>query len=1748
MATFCCPTGWELHDNICYLFERDNQLIYEEADAYCWVKGARLLSINGYVKHKYISDWLLKHDMRDNTWYTSGEYYQGVVSWNHNQYQSDRSQQFWASGKLPLPTTRFFRVAYVRGGPQMDGYGWEVVSPSIKSAFICEMSRTDAQEMKIESRDFTYGQGNTNIKNIERGPVITEQPESVVVFENPPSALIECKAIGNPIPHFEWRRDGNTDVTSQLNNRYTLSAGRFTIQDPVENEDRGEYQCSVENKYGKILSNPATIIFGYLHGFSPVKPEDVQANKFEGSRISCQAPAGFPDVTYSWFMNDVSQPIFSGDQNFFISSSGYLYFSEVQPTDFRKYYCSVTLISTSLYKPAISQSPSRFSLGVQLIVTGTEHGYFKPFIYTHTFPSPALKGSRIRLECIAYGSLPLRYSWRREDGRPFEKGTTLSDRNRVLTIVNAQLESEGNYICTVNGKAGVTSKVLGLSVEAKPYFPFDIGDRLADPGQTLKWRCAAVARPAAVYTWYKDGELIETVPGKIEIKRNLLLIHNVDITRDEGMYQCGATNVHGTTFSYGQLKVLSFMPTFDKNPLPQFVQMPEGGNYSIPCKVEAAPVPDVVWMKSGSVLPLTPGDINGHIGMTLENAIVFNDVMFSDAGIYTCKATNVNGEAINTTRVEVVRGISISEAPRDTRVMSNRTAFLYCQASYDSLHFDLTYQWKINGHVIDLKNNYHFIQTKRDNLDGLYIRQAQFEHTGLYTCEAKTTLHIDSKSAYLYVNGPPGAPAGAYVVPATVRPDSARLVWTITPAINHGSPVTMYDIEAELGLYPGRWEVIASDVSEILSSQEAKTFGLREEQRSIVVNGLLPNIDYRFRVRAINDYGRGQEASRGSVSIKTPSTAPVVAPRNIRGLDEGKVGTLNIMWDPLDESEYSGTGVGYNVYFKKADEPKDFFHAKVNGSTSNMYTHLVGEENYYLDYEVKIGAFNTHGSGPNSSLTVVKSAEGMPIATVMMGDCDNYNGSAFSMSWTAVEDTREVMKGRLKGYRIRYWHKEHPDFITWRDLYGQHEETIIIGLEDNTNYWASVQVMNYAGVGPIGEIRLAETFHLPPQAYPRHVQVWPRDKHSVTVKWQGISTTSVDEETLQGYIVRIWKIQEDIRTARDIVVDKDPVAVVDNLQIQTVYVLRVLGYSIGGDGSLSPHVYFTVEGGNVPFDPTTTEFCFDRTMCGTASNINYSFILLLIVRKGKYRKGKQANFIYLKSGYLVNYYRKFKIMADDWGAIVDEQEKNLTKKVDSLNIAGNAASGGDRSDVTSTQPAESQGAEGGAVAGAGDSTAPKVEAGASGESDEKETSAADESLLRKILHSKIVPTKAELDILQKDPNSPLYSIKSFDALNLKPELLKGVYEMGFNAPSKIQETALPTLLADPPTNMIAQSQSGTGKTAAFTLTMLSRVDSNLPYTQCLCLAPTYELALQIGSVTEKMAKHMPTVKIGYAVKGERIPRGQKCMDHILIGTPGTVLDWALKFKNFDPKKLKVFVLDEADVMIALQGHQGHSIKIQRQLSKTCQMLLFSATYEEEVMRFAQAVIPNSPIVIRLRRDEETLDNIRQFYVQCQDQEDKFIALSNIYGAISIGQSMIFCATRRTAHWLSEKMTKDGHAVALLSGDLDIGQRAAIINRFRDGKEKVLITTNVSARGIDVEMVTVVVNFDLPILQDTKQADCETYLHRIGRTGRFGKAGLAINMIDSNKSLQVMKAIEKHFGRTIERLDTDDVEAIEKIST
>ncbi|KAG7664173.1 DBP5 [[Candida] subhashii] len=401
--------------------------------------------------------------------------------------------------------------------------------------------------------------------------------------------------------------------------------------------------------------------------------------------------------------------------------------------------------------------------------------------------------------------------------------------------------------------------------------------------------------------------------------------------------------------------------------------------------------------------------------------------------------------------------------------------------------------------------------------------------------------------------------------------------------------------------------------------------------------------------------------------------------------------------------------------------------------------------------------------------------------------------------------------------------------------------------------------------------------------------------------------------------------------------------------------------------------------------------------------------------------------------------------------------------------------------------------------------------------------------------------KVKLADLQADPNSPLYSVKSFEELGLSQELLKGLYAMKFNKPSKIQEKALPLLISNPPKNMIGQSQSGTGKTAAFSLTMLSRVDENLPFTQCICLAPTRELARQTLEVVSTMGKY--TKVTTQLLVPDAIEKGKHTNAHIIVGTPGIVND-LIRRKQLNISKLKVFVLDEADNMLEAQGLGDQCLRIKRIIPRDCQLVLFSATFAKEVRSYAEKFVPNANS-LELKHEELNVEGIKQLYMDCNSANHKFEVLCELYGLLTIGSSIIFVERKETANQLYHKMKQEGHTVSILHGGLETADRDRLIDDFRQGRSKVLITTNVLARGIDIASVSMVVNYDLPTDKDGR-ADPSTYLHRIGRTGRFGRVGVAISFVCDKRSFEILNSIKNYFGIEMTRVPTDDWDEVEKI--
>ncbi|KAL2877415.1 RNA helicase required for poly(A+) mRNA export [Colletotrichum sp. CLE4] len=402
----------------------------------------------------------------------------------------------------------------------------------------------------------------------------------------------------------------------------------------------------------------------------------------------------------------------------------------------------------------------------------------------------------------------------------------------------------------------------------------------------------------------------------------------------------------------------------------------------------------------------------------------------------------------------------------------------------------------------------------------------------------------------------------------------------------------------------------------------------------------------------------------------------------------------------------------------------------------------------------------------------------------------------------------------------------------------------------------------------------------------------------------------------------------------------------------------------------------------------------------------------------------------------------------------------------------------------------------------------------------------------------------KLGDLQSDQNSTLYSVSTFGDMNLREEILRGLLSLNYQKPSKIQEKALPLMLTDPPRNMIAQSQSGTGKTAAFVVTTLSRVDfSQLDQPQALMLAPSRELARQIEGVVRNIGKFCEGLNVAAALPGA-LERNAPVRANIIVGTPGTVMD-VIRRRQLDVSKLRLLVIDEADNMLDQQGLGEQCLRVKNMLPRDIQILLFSATFPDKVMGFAEKFAPKAD-QIRLKHTELTVKGISQMYIDCPTEQDKYEVLVKLYGLMTIGSSVIFVKTRESADEIKRRMEADGHRVSALHGAKDGPERDRLLEEFRTGQSKVLLTTNVLARGIDVSSVSMVINYDIPMKgRGDSEPDPETYLHRIGRTGRFGRIGVSISFVYDKKSFYALKNIADMYEIDLVQLDANDWDQTEE---
>ena len=378
------------------------------------------------------------------------------------------------------------------------------------------------------------------------------------------------------------------------------------------------------------------------------------------------------------------------------------------------------------------------------------------------------------------------------------------------------------------------------------------------------------------------------------------------------------------------------------------------------------------------------------------------------------------------------------------------------------------------------------------------------------------------------------------------------------------------------------------------------------------------------------------------------------------------------------------------------------------------------------------------------------------------------------------------------------------------------------------------------------------------------------------------------------------------------------------------------------------------------------------------------------------------------------------------------------------------------------------------------------------------------------------------------PADEIKVYSTFDEMGLPENLLRGIYSYGFEMPSKIQQRAIVPMMNG--RDVIAQAQSGTGKTGTFSIGAMTVLNPDLKTPQVLVLSPTRELAQQTEKVATAIGSYMG-VQVHSATGGPPIAEDIRALQRgaqFIVGTPGRIYD-LIRRGALKLDAMRVLIMDEADQMLEDRFREQVHCILEFKFPPSTQVALFSATLPPEVTEVAEKFLQN-PCRILLPPEQVTLDGIKQYYVDLQREEWKFDALMDLYKHLTINQLLIFVNKRQRAEWLASRLSENGFTLECIHGEMDVSERKKRMDDFRKGEVRVLISTDLLARGIDVQQVSMVINYELPLQR-------ENYIHRIGRSGRFGRKGIAINLVMSEE-MRSLKDIESYYKTAIVPLPSD----------
>ncbi|XP_053491809.1 contactin-4 isoform X2 [Ictalurus furcatus] len=967
---------------------------------------------------------------------------------------------------------------------------------------------------------------------IQYGPVFTQEPSDSVfpLSTEDPKIFINCKAKGNPLPHYRWKFNGKDfDTYTDLN--YSLVEGNLLINNPQAMKDGGSYQCIATNAFGTILSRKAKVEFAYLQNFTSKARNAVSVREGQAVVLLCGPPLHFGEVRYSWIFNGNPSVLIQDNRRFVSQRTGNLYIAKMEPSDAGNYTCVVKNLMTN---STVYSSPTPVVLRQDDVM-----GEYEPKIEVQFEEMlHVVRGSSVRLECFALGNPVPSISWRRADRSPFPGKMKINQSNGVLEIPYFRPEDAGFYECVAENSRGhsIAKGQLIFDDVEHLHWVQTLHDAYMAIDANLHWECRANGKPQPVYRWLKNGQVMVS-KDRIRINGGKLMLLKVNL-EDSGMYQCLAENEHSVVYASAELKVVAFPPDFSKSPVKKSTLVQKGGEVIIECRPHASPKASFSWRKEGDLLKNSE-----RRTISEDGTLRITNVSESDAGRYTCVAHNLFGVARSTGTLMVKEPTKITVPPLSMDASLGESIVLSCRVSRDS-NMDLIFKWFFNGKLVDFSRHEHFEMIGGGVSGDIMVRNVQLKHSGKYVCMVHTAMDSVSAAADLIVRGPPGCPERVLVGEVTER--TVQLSWRPSPD-NH-SPITNYVVQARSHFLIG-WQAVKT-VPHAVPGQMTHAIAV----------GLSPWVQYKFRVAAMNSVGMG-EPSAPSEAVLTKAAVPEVAPTNVRG-GGGSRSELVIMWEPVPEELQNGEEFGYVVAFRLLGSLV-WMQTVVPSVDASRYVFKNDTFPPLSQFEVKVGEYNSIGEGPYSPISVVYSAAEEPTVAPTKVWAHSLSFSELQVFWDPILPNHS--KSTILGYQVLLWEEGSLEREAMKERVIR-SPAYITGLKGSTLYLISVRAHNSGGIGPTSAVINMTTKKPPPSQSPGNIE-WNLTNSKIFLHWQHVKAMD-NESEVTGYKVmyrqnwhRGTSIVETNQTSLELQVPSEDLLI----QIKTL--------SDGGDGSYSSPIH-----------------------------------------------------------------------------------------------------------------------------------------------------------------------------------------------------------------------------------------------------------------------------------------------------------------------------------------------------------------------------------------------------------------------------------------------------------------------------------------------------------------------------------------------------------------------------------------------